>query len=360
MPWAEKTLVKVILGSWFFPVKAETINASTQFMSQVETGMDDSSQGSYSESWAKSQCRSYGGGWSVKHIDRKWGALFCLKGGTSLGSNCNRCDTYRIVAWKSGAGDQRGCGHQIRYNTMAGYIYPSHVSPCACGANTLGGPCFKGKSISNYNSAKAYCDRLGSSWHTAHTDRKWGALFCLKRGTSLGSNCNNCGTYRIVVWKDGGGDQRGCGHQIAYNTKGGSVYPSHVNPCACGANTLGSPCDSFGYVAHTTITTTTTTTTTTKLYQLKIVTWVMPETISWKVMRGKKMMCKGSQYGQWYTTIDTGCMLPKGSYTLICMDEKGHGFKGGHMHIAGHKKKYCHAKYMWNHGKKRKENFNAP
>jgi hypothetical protein len=78
-------------------------------------------------------------------------------------------------------------------------------------------------------------------------------------------------------------------------------------------------------------------------------TWVMPEFISWKITRGRKTMCKGSGYNQWYAMVSTNCRLPKGNYKLICYDKKRQGFKGGYIKIAG--KKLCNIKkFGWKAG----------
>jgi hypothetical protein len=74
-------------------------------------------------------------------------------------------------------------------------------------------------------------------------------------------------------------------------------------------------------------------------------TWVMPEFISWKITRGRKTMCKGSCYNQWYAMVSTNCRLPKGNYKLICYDKKRQGFKGGYIKIAG--KKTVQHKKIW-------------
>jgi len=455
--------VTMILGLWFHLGTAETMNASTQSLSQLDTGMAASSEVGYSYNWAKSHCDSLGGNWYIAYINHQRGSLYCLRRGTGTGSNCNNCNTYRIVVWKNGGGEYKHCpiGGQ-RYATSAGYVYPSHVRPCACTASSLGPPCYRvGQSVGGYYSAKSYCDRMGG-WYIAYTNQRWGELYCLRRGTGTGSNCNNCNTYRIVVWKNGGGEHKHCpSGNRPYNTRAGYVYPAHVNPCACGVNTLGGACASFpmvkrndqgsygaakaycdrlgggwyiaytnkqygelyclrrgtgtgsncnncntyrivvwkggggehkhcpiggaryntraGYVypAHVSpcacgantlggacasfslkVRRTTTTTTTTKVYQIKMVTWVMPEFLSWTVVRGNKKMCKSGAYTQWYSTVSTGCMLPKGNYKLTCMDKKGQGFKGGYISIAG--KKYCHKNFMWRAGPAKSVDFTIP
>jgi len=98
---------------------------------------------------------------------------------------------------------------------------------------------------------------------------------------------------------------------------------------------------------------TTTTTTTTTLVQMELVTWVLPEKISWKVMKGKKVVCKGANYDKWYSTIPTGCRLEKGKYTLECLDSRGWGWGEGYMKIKS--KTYC-KKFLWK-GTKRVESF---
>merc|ERR1719445_2895757 len=67
---------------------------------------------------------------------------------------------------------------------------------------------------------------------------------------------------------------------------------------------------------------TTTTTTTTTLVQTHLVTWVLPEKISWKIFQGKKVVCKGANYEKWYSKIPTGCRLKKGKYSIECASQK--------------------------------------
>jgi len=105
---------------------------------------------------------------------------------------------------------------------------------------------------------------------------------------------------------------------------------------------------------------TTTTTTTTTLAKMKMVTWVLPEKIKWKVFKGGKNkknkgkpICSGGPYNKWYSTISMDCNLKKGTYTIDCMDAKGFGWGEGYVQVK--KKKLC-KKFLWK-GQKRTEQF---
>jgi len=105
---------------------------------------------------------------------------------------------------------------------------------------------------------------------------------------------------------------------------------------------------------------TTTTTTTTTLAKMKIVTWVLPEKIRWKVFKGRKNkknkgkpICTGGPYNKWYSTIPMNCNLKKGTYTIDCMDPKGYGWGKGYVQVKN--KKLCQ-KFLWK-GRKRTEEF---
>lgn len=195
------------------------------------------------------------------------------------------------------------------------------------------------RGVYSYGAAVAYCNRL-KGWYIAYVNHGKGVLYCLKSGTKTSSNCNKCDTYRIVVWKNGGGEEKHCPGW--YSTKAGNVYPAHVNPCRCNQDiqpdvTLGRPCTS------------TTTTTTTKLFPVMMKTWSFPEPLSWKITHGGKTVCKGGGYDSWYSSVKTGCRLAKGNYyKAVCKDIYGEGFRGGYLQVAG--KKICHKDYMWSAG----------
>lgn len=98
---------------------------------------------------------------------------------------------------------------------------------------------------------------------------------------------------------------------------------------------------------------TTTTTTTTTLSQMYLSTWVLPEKIEFRVLQGKKEVCKGANYNKWYTKIPTGCRLKKGKYSIECMDKKGWGWGEGYMKI---KNLHLCKKFLWK-GEKVVEEF---
>jgi hypothetical protein len=72
-----------------------------------------------------------GKGWTVARTDMPGGSITCTAPGTSLGWNCNACDTWNLAAWKTGAPDEFCPG---AYSTVASSYYAGH-SPCVCGDN---------------------------------------------------------------------------------------------------------------------------------------------------------------------------------------------------------------------------------
>jgi len=100
--------------------------------------------------------------------------------------------------------------------------------------------------------------------------------------------------------------------------------------------------------------TTTTTTTTTTLAKMKVVTWMLPEKMEYRVLNHKnKVICKGGNFNNWYSTLNLGCNLKKGRYILECIDRKGFGWSGGYVQVKN--KKLC-KKFLWK-GSKRRESF---
>ena len=77
---------------------------------------------------AKQACMRMG--WSVKWESDS--SLICTKGDVYYGSNCNKCDTWRLMVWKDGGSDMSQGGET--YATKAGHSYGGH-SPCMPGWN---------------------------------------------------------------------------------------------------------------------------------------------------------------------------------------------------------------------------------
>ena len=77
---------------------------------------------------ATDRCRAFGSEWGVnKETD---GSVVCTKSGTAWNSNCNACDTWRLVVWNNGANEYGNAA----YSTIAGKYYAGH-SPCVSGDN---------------------------------------------------------------------------------------------------------------------------------------------------------------------------------------------------------------------------------
>ena len=81
---------------------------------------------------AREACSSFGADWSVKKEGP--GALICTKGSTTVGSNCDSVDTWRLVVWKYGSADPFDPANEGQYSTYAGYFYGGH-KPCTNGDN---------------------------------------------------------------------------------------------------------------------------------------------------------------------------------------------------------------------------------
>ena len=76
-------------------------------------------------------------------------------------------------------------------------------------------------------SANSTCQNFGPDWSV---DRiKSNALVCTKRGVIWSDNCNDCTTWRMIVWQDGGfADDTYNGQSIS--TVAGKYYGGH-SPC---------------------------------------------------------------------------------------------------------------------------------
>ena len=75
-------------------------------------------------------CRNFGDDWSVQRITDR--ALVCTKGSTEALSNCDYCDSWRLVVWEDG-GFERSKGERKNKPesmlTFAGKYYGGK-SPC--------------------------------------------------------------------------------------------------------------------------------------------------------------------------------------------------------------------------------------
>lgn len=79
-------------------------------------------------------CQNFGNGWSVARTTNK--ALVCTKNSVSWHANCNSCETWRLLVWKSGGyefydNDQY---HGYLVSTVPGRYYGGR-QPCAHGDN---------------------------------------------------------------------------------------------------------------------------------------------------------------------------------------------------------------------------------
>jgi len=101
--------------------------------------------------------------------------------------------------------------------------------------------------------------------------------------------------------------------------------------------------------------TTTTTTTTTTILPLTIKTWTFPEGLSWTIKKKGKTICKGGDYGDWYTSSRIGgCKITNGVYEVTCKDRFKEGWRGASLQIGKHT--FC-KKYKWGMGAVHKESL---
>jgi len=69
---------------------------------------------------------------------------------------------------------------------------------------------------------------------------------------------------------------------------------------------------------------------------------MLPEKNKWHISKGKKILCEGGPYSQWYSSVRTDCNLPSGSYSITCCDLRSNeGWSGGYVQIRGKKQKLC-------------------
>lgn len=126
----------------------------------------------------------------------------------------------------------------------------------------------------------------------------------------------------------------------------------------CGANSQTMTMK-LGGVKTTTTTTTSTSTTTTTTTAIKVTmkTFMLPEASSWKITSGKKTVCAGSGYTDWYSSIKVDCKLVyKRRYRITCTNPKVGGWTGGYLQVKG--KKLCQ-KFEWSQGSSYYEDFTA-
>jgi len=82
-------------------------------------------------------------------------------------------------------------------------------------------------------SATIACQNFGSGWSVDKILSK--ALVCTKSGTSWNDNCNDCTTWRMIVWQDGGCENDSKCQQYSVSTVAGKYYGAH-SPCVWGDN----------------------------------------------------------------------------------------------------------------------------
>jgi len=76
--------------------------------------------------------------------------------------------------------------------------------------------------------------------------------------------------------------------------------------------------------------------------KVKVYQFMLPEKNTWKITSGKKEVCTGGPYSNWYKETPTNCKLPTGSYSITCCDTRSkEGWSGGYLVIEGEEKKIC-------------------
>jgi len=76
--------------------------------------------------------------------------------------------------------------------------------------------------------------------------------------------------------------------------------------------------------------------------KVKVYQFMLPEKNIWTISKGKKKICTGGPYTNWYAESQTDCKLPAGLYTITCCDTRAkEGWTGGYVMIQGQKQKLC-------------------
>ena len=94
-------------------------------------------------------CRNFGDDWSVQRVTDR--ALVCTKGSTKASSNCDYCDSWRLVVWEDG-GFERSKGERKNKPesmlTVAGKYYGGK-SPCRSNNYSLCGDWITGGNLTD-------------------------------------------------------------------------------------------------------------------------------------------------------------------------------------------------------------------
>lgn len=114
---------------------------------------------------------------------------------------------------------------------------PLNCGKCAnaCGVNTpycAAGTCTA--AIKCSVAATNYCTGKGWKvvpWSTSFPNQPGGSIFCTSDGRSAANDCDGCGTYNQIVWKNVAKDACSSGMSLVP----GNVYTGHT-PCTCQAN----------------------------------------------------------------------------------------------------------------------------
>ena len=181
---------------------------------------------------ARIHCTRFGAEWGVDKETS--GSIVCTRNGVRWNSNCNSCDTWRLIVFKSGS-DEYGTGSM---STAAGSYYGGH-SPCTGGDNF---PLCGYWPNSRRDDAIDQCKAFGNEWGvdketivgtSGQYEAMKGAIVCTKNGVGWTSNCDSCATWRLMVFESGY-DEYG-GVYGSKSTTAGSYYGGH-SPCKAGDN----------------------------------------------------------------------------------------------------------------------------
>ena len=82
-------------------------------------------------------------------------------------------------------------------------------------------------------SANITCQNFGSDWSVDRIQSK--ALVCTKDGIDWQENCDDCTTWRMIVWQDGGCENDIYCKRDSIATVAGKYYGGH-SPCKSGNN----------------------------------------------------------------------------------------------------------------------------
>ncbi len=126
---------------------------------------------------------------------------------------------------------QDGCESSLATDPMncgaCGNVCPQNTPFCSMNACTAVNP------IKCSMAALTWCQQKG--WSVPAMGQATGGRLYCTNNVGIGSDCNQCGDYNMIVWIDAA--KPAFCQNFNYSTKAGRVYAGH-NPCQCGDNLI--------------------------------------------------------------------------------------------------------------------------